>query len=77
MAGVHKLSKNQVITSKFGYRKGNMKHVPYSESQILGATIENLVIMVSWHLGFGRPGLRIIPPSPQIYRMTQNMQCFF
>jgi hypothetical protein len=34
---------------------GDVKHVNAEGSQILGATIENLVAVLTWHLGFVHP----------------------
>jgi hypothetical protein len=31
--------------------KGGMKQIKYEKPQILGATIQNLVALVTWHLG--------------------------
>jgi len=37
------------------HQKGNMKHIPYWDAQILGATAQNLNFMVTWDIGFMHP----------------------
>jgi hypothetical protein len=41
--GLYRLSKNAGATSKFRVQKGGIRQVPYWESRVLGATVQNLV----------------------------------